>query len=124
MLRGAAKNHADVTVVVDPADYPALLEELQAQDGATRQAFRARLAAKAFAHTACYDALVSDWLGRQNGLEPFPPQLGVGLTRTATLRYGENPHQRAAFYRNAQPAPDTIAGARFAQGKELSFNNI
>ena len=124
MLRGAAKNHADVTVVVDPADYAALLEELQAQGGATRQAFRARLAAKAFAHTACYDALVSDWLGRQNGVEPFPPQLGVGLTRTATLRYGENPHQRAAFYRNAQPNPDTIAGARFAQGKELSFNNI
>src|SRR5690606_1965035 len=124
MLRGAAKNHADVTVAVDPADHAALPEELQAPGGATRPDLPARLAAKAFAHTACYDALVSDWLGRQNGVEPFPPQLGVGLTRTATLRYGENPHQRAAFYRNAQPAPDTIAGARFAQGKELSFNNI
>src|SRR5690606_20203870 len=76
------------------------------------------------AHTACYDALVADWLGRQNGVEAFPPQLGVGLSRIATLRYGENPHQRAAFYRNAQAAPDSIAGARFAQGKELSFNNI
>ncbi len=124
MLRGAAKNHADVTVVVDPADYPALLGELEAHAGATRQAFRARLAAKAFAHTACYDSLVADWLGRQNEVESFPPQLGVGLTRSATLRYGENPHQRAAFYRQARPAPDTIAGARFAQGKELSFNNI
>src|SRR5690606_24428035 len=87
MLRGAAKNHADVTVVVDPADYPALLEELQAHAGATRQAFRARLAAKAFAHTACYDSLVADWLGRQNDVESFPAELGVGLTRSATLRY-------------------------------------
>jgi phosphoribosylaminoimidazolecarboxamide formyltransferase/IMP cyclohydrolase len=124
MLRGAAKNHADVTVVVDPADYAALLEELEANNGATRQAFRSRLAAKAFAHTACYDSLVSEWLGRRNGVEEFPQELGVGLARIAPLRYGENPHQRAAFYRNAQPAPDTIAGARIAQGKELSFNNI
>ncbi len=124
MLRGAAKNHADVTVVVDPADYPALLEEISAHGGATTQAFRARLAAKAFAHTACYDSLVSDWLRRQNGVDGFPAELGVGLTRIATLRYGENPHQQAAFYRHAQPAPDSIAGARFAQGKELSFNNI
>jgi phosphoribosylaminoimidazolecarboxamide formyltransferase/IMP cyclohydrolase len=124
MLRGAAKNHADVTVVVDPADYPALLEELAAHNGATSHAFRARLAAKAFAHTACYDALVSDWLRQQNRIEGFPAELGVGLTRIATLRYGENPHQRAAFYRTAQPAPDSIAGARIVQGKELSFNNI
>ncbi len=124
MLRGAAKNHADVTVVVDPADYAALVAELAANDGATRQAFRSQLAAKAFAHTACYDALVSEWLGNQNRGEPFPAQLGVGLTRIATLRYGENPHQQAAFYRSAQAAPDSIAGARFAQGKELSFNNI
>jgi phosphoribosylaminoimidazolecarboxamide formyltransferase/IMP cyclohydrolase len=105
MLRGAAKNHADVTVVVDPADYAALLEELEANNGATRQAFRSRLAAKAFAHTACYDSLVSEWLGRRNGVEEFPQELGVGLARIAPLRYGENPHQRAAFYRNAHPAP-------------------
>jgi phosphoribosylaminoimidazolecarboxamide formyltransferase/IMP cyclohydrolase len=124
MLRGAAKNHADVTVVVDPGDYTALLEELQAHEGATGQAFRSRLAAKAFAHTACYDALVAEWLGSQNGAEPFPVQLGVGLSRIATLRYGENPHQQAAFYRSPHAAPDSIAGARFAQGKELSFNNI
>jgi phosphoribosylaminoimidazolecarboxamide formyltransferase/IMP cyclohydrolase len=126
MLRGAAKNHADVTVVVDPDDYALLLAELAAGGGATRQEFRARLAAKAFAHTAGYDALVADWLGRQQAAttEPFPAQLNLAMTRIATLRYGENPHQRAAFYRAAQAAPDSIAGARFAQGKELSFNNI
>jgi phosphoribosylaminoimidazolecarboxamide formyltransferase / IMP cyclohydrolase len=126
MLRGAAKNHADVTVVVDPGDYATLEAELAAQDGATSLAFRARLAAKAFAHTASYDSLVADWLGRQQNVtaDPFPAQLGVGLTRIAALRYGENPHQRAAFYRGSHVAPDSIAGARFAQGKELSFNNI
>jgi phosphoribosylaminoimidazolecarboxamide formyltransferase/IMP cyclohydrolase len=124
MLRGAAKNHADVSVVVDPADYAALLEELAATGGGTRLAFRSRLAAKAYAHTAVYDSLVAEWLGRQHGVGAFPPQLGVGLTRIASLRYGENPHQQAAFYRSGVAAPDTIAGARFAQGKELSFNNI
>ena len=126
MLRGAAKNHADVTVVVDPADYGALLDELQSAAGATRFAFRARLAAKAFAHTASYDALVADYLARQHAVtaDPFPAELGLGLTRIAALRYGENPHQRAAFYRHPGAAPDSIAMARFAQGKELSFNNI
>jgi phosphoribosylaminoimidazolecarboxamide formyltransferase/IMP cyclohydrolase len=126
MLRGAAKNHADVTVVVDPADYPGLLAELQAADGATRFPFRARLAAKAFAHTATYDSLVADYLARQHQVagDPFPAQLGIGLTRIAPLRYGENPHQRAAFYRTPGTPADSIAGSSFAQGKELSFNNI
>jgi phosphoribosylaminoimidazolecarboxamide formyltransferase / IMP cyclohydrolase len=126
MLRGAAKNHADVTVVVDPADYPGLLAELNAHEGATRFEYRARLAAKAFAHTATYDALVADYLMRQHPVpaDPFPVNLGLGVTRIAALRYGENPHQRAAFYRNPDAPPDSIAGARFAQGKELSFNNI
>ena len=126
MLRGAAKNHNDVAVVVDPADYDELLAELAQGNGATRFPFRARLAAKAFAHTASYDSLVADYLAREHGAatDPFPPQLGIGLTRIAKLRYGENPHQRAAFYRSPGAAPDSIAGARFAQGKELSFNNI
>jgi phosphoribosylaminoimidazolecarboxamide formyltransferase/IMP cyclohydrolase len=126
MLRGAAKNHADVTVVVDPSDYPELLAELQNNQGGTRFAFRARLAAKAFSHTACYDSLVADYLTRQHAVptDPFPEQLGIGLARVASLRYGENPHQRAAFYRAPGTTPDSIAGARFAQGKELSFNNI
>ncbi len=126
MLRGAAKNHADVTVVVDPADYPGLLAELNANEGATRFEYRARLAAKAFAHTATYDALVADYLMRQHPVpaDPFPVNLGLGVARIAALRYGENPHQRAAFYRNPDAPADSIAGARFAQGKELSFNNI
>ena len=125
MLRGAAKNHADVTVVVDPADYPELLAALAANAGATRFALRARLAAKAFAHTAGYDALVADYLARQHEVnDPFPQQLGIALNRIAKLRYGENPHQRAAFYRTYGAAPDSIANASFAQGKELSFNNI
>jgi phosphoribosylaminoimidazolecarboxamide formyltransferase/IMP cyclohydrolase len=126
MLRGAAKNHADVTVIVDPADYAELLTTLDAGNGATRFEFRARLAAKAFAHTAVYDSLVADYLARQHtaAIDPFPAQLGVGLTRIANLRYGENPHQRAAFYRTFSAASDSIAGAHFAQGKELSFNNI
>ncbi len=126
MLRGAAKNHADVTVVVDPADYPGLLAELNANEGMTRFEYRARLAAKAFAHTATYDALVADYLMRQHPIaaDPFPVNLGLGLTRIAALRYGENPHQRAAFYRSPGAPADSIAAARFAQGKELSFNNI
>jgi phosphoribosylaminoimidazolecarboxamide formyltransferase/IMP cyclohydrolase len=126
MLRGAAKNHADVAVVVDPADYPELLATLALGAGTTGFAFRARLAAKAFAHTAAYDALVADYLSRsqQDKSEAFPQQLGIALTRVATLRYGENPHQQAAFYRSAGAASDCIAGARLVQGKELSFNNI
>ncbi len=126
MLRGAAKNHADVTVVVDPADYARLLSALQQGNGATSFALRASLAAKAFAHTASYDALVADYLAREHGAvtDPFPAQLGIGLTRIARLRYGENPHQQAAFYRSPGAASDSIASARFAQGKELSFNNI
>jgi phosphoribosylaminoimidazolecarboxamide formyltransferase/IMP cyclohydrolase len=126
MLRGAAKNHQDVAVVVDPADYDELLATLAANAGATGFALRARLAAKAFAHTAAYDALVADYLARQHKSEnvPFPPQLNIALARIATLRYGENPHQQAAFYRTPAAAPDSIANARFAQGKELSFNNI
>jgi phosphoribosylaminoimidazolecarboxamide formyltransferase / IMP cyclohydrolase len=125
MLRGAAKNHADVTVVVDPADYTELLAALRQGNGATSFALRARLAAKAYAHTASYDSLVADYLAREYGGEadPFPAQLGIGLSRIAMLRYGENPHQRAAFYRRTGSA-DGIASARFAQGKELSFNNI
>jgi phosphoribosylaminoimidazolecarboxamide formyltransferase / IMP cyclohydrolase len=126
MLRGAAKNHADVAVVVDPADYAELLATLAADGGATSFALRAKLAAKAFAHTAAYDALVADYLARQHqvNVDPFPQQLDIALTRIATLRYGENPHQRAAFYRAPGATADCIASARFAQGKELSFNNI
>jgi phosphoribosylaminoimidazolecarboxamide formyltransferase / IMP cyclohydrolase len=125
MLRGAAKNHAFVTAVVDPADYPRLLAELEAHDGHTRLALRASLAASAFAHTARYDTMVSQWLMRQ---QPdgalFPPTLPLVFERTQVLRYGENPHQQAAFYRPAAVAPSGLAAAHALQGKELSFNNI
>jgi phosphoribosylaminoimidazolecarboxamide formyltransferase/IMP cyclohydrolase len=127
MLRGAAKNHADVTVVVDPADYAELGRELDAHGGATTRAFRERLAAKAFGHTASYDALVAAWLRQHTGAaraaEPFPVHLTLRAERVQTLRYGENPHQRAAFYRDPAAAGG-ITAARFLQGKELSFNNI
>jgi phosphoribosylaminoimidazolecarboxamide formyltransferase / IMP cyclohydrolase len=126
MLRGAAKNHEFVTVVVDPADYPRLLAELEAHDGHTSFALRAALAATAYAHTAQYDTMVSQWLMTPHHIEPttFPPTLPLVFTKLQDLRYGENPHQRAAFYRPAGAAPTGIAAARALQGKELSFNNI
>jgi len=137
MLRAAAKNHADVTVVVDPADYATVLAELEAS-GDTSIDTRSRLAAKAYAHTAEYDGCVASYLQRaqQPSLERFPERLPLVLTRVQELRYGENPHQRAAFYRTSgtAAAPGTagasgarggsLATARMLQGKELSFNNI
>jgi len=130
MLRGAAKNHDAVTVLVDPADYAPLLAELQAAGGSSF-ATRQRLAAKAFAHTAGYDARVAAYLQQtqQPPAELFAPELLLPFTRINTLRYGENPHQRAAFYRDGQAGSDqgneaNIANAHMAQGRELSFNNI
>jgi phosphoribosylaminoimidazolecarboxamide formyltransferase / IMP cyclohydrolase len=153
MLRAAAKNHADVTVVVDPADYAAVLAELDTT-GETSIDTRSRLAAKAFAHTAAYDTTVANYLMQQEQLpiERFPPRLPLvfdligelrygenphqraAFYRTlpsrmvfdliGELRYGENPHQRAAFYRTLPSRTDTVAGAQVLQGKELSYNNI
>jgi phosphoribosylaminoimidazolecarboxamide formyltransferase/IMP cyclohydrolase len=131
MLRAAAKNHADVTVLVDPADYATVLAELEAS-GDTSIDTRSRLAAKAYAHTAEYDACVSAYLQRaqQPALERFPERLPLVLTRVQELRYGENPHQQAAFYRTSGAAGaagargGSLATARMLQGKELSFNNI
>ncbi len=126
MLRAAAKNHADVLVVVDPADYGALLTELDAHQGGSELATRARLAAKAFAHTAAYDTMVAAYLaGRQAGAAaPFPATLPLVYRKLTDLRYGENPHQRAAFYRESAARGAGIATARMLQGKELSYNNI
>jgi phosphoribosylaminoimidazolecarboxamide formyltransferase / IMP cyclohydrolase len=126
MVRGAAKNHEFVTVVVDPADYPRLLAELAAHDGHTRFALRASLAASAYAHTARYDTMVSQWLMRQHPVETaiFPPTLPLVFEKAQALRYGENPHQQAAFYRPAGVAATGLAAAHALQGKELSFNNI
>jgi len=125
MLRAAAKNHADVTVVVDPADYATILAELEAS-GMTSIDTRSRLAAKAFAHTAGYDTTVSDYLLRKQQLpiERFPERLPLVFDRIQELRYGENPHQRAAFYRSPGARGGSVGTAQVLQGKELSFNNI
>jgi len=122
MLRAAAKNHARVTVLVDPADYAATVEELRA--GGTCEATRRRLAAKAFGHTAGYDALVSAWLRRQQADSGFPDSFVAGFRKKQDLRYGENPHQAAAFYADPLAAASTVTAARQLQGKELSYNNI
>jgi phosphoribosylaminoimidazolecarboxamide formyltransferase/IMP cyclohydrolase len=126
MLRAAAKNHAAVLVVVDPADYGTLLAELQAHGGGSELATRARFAAKAFAHTAAYDTAVAAYLAVQQPQVPaqFPQTLPLICEKIQDLRYGENPHQRAAFYRDAASAGAGIATARVIQGKELSYNNI
>ena len=126
MVRAAAKNHAAVAVAVDPADYALVLKELARENGATTLAMRAHLAAKAFAHTAYYDALVAHFLvGREEDQgEAFPTLLPLVFERVQSLRYGENPHQRAAFYRDPASSGATVTNARVLQGKELSFNNI
>ena len=126
MLRAAAKNHAHVAALVDPADYAPLIEALRGEGGTTL-ALRQRLAAKAYAHTARYDGLIADWLGAQvehaHG-EPFAPTLHLALRRAYSLRYGENPHQAGALYLEAGAAPGVAATARVLGGKELSYNNL
>jgi phosphoribosylaminoimidazolecarboxamide formyltransferase/IMP cyclohydrolase len=122
MLRAAAKNHERVTVVVDPADYAAVLEECRT--GAVVEATRRKLAAKTFAHTAQYDAAVSAWLRRQQGDAAWPDSLALGFVKKQDLRYGENPHQSAAFYADPLARDAGIASAAQLQGKGLSFNNI
>ena len=125
MICGAAKNHEDVAVVVDVADYPALIEELERNGGATGLAFRRRMAQKAYGRTAAYDAAISNWLAEEIQ-EPAPKwrAFGGALHQSfGALRYGENPHQRASLYLTAEPRPG-VATARQVQGKELSYNNI
>lgn len=121
MIRSAAKNHADVAVVTDPAQYPALLAALAAHEGATPYALRQELAQAAYAHTAAYDAMIASWFAQQRG-EGFPPLLTVTAKRRQVLRYGENPQQHAAYYVNDPDAP--LARASQLQGKELSYNNL
>jgi phosphoribosylaminoimidazolecarboxamide formyltransferase/IMP cyclohydrolase len=151
MLRAAAKNHESVAVAVDPADYDALLAELAAHGGCTTAPMRSRLAAKVFAHTARYDTMVASYLatnaawsgverplgqaeGRGTGTEPrnrqecaaerFPATLPLVFDKVQDLRYGENPHQQAALYREPLASEPCVATARLLQGKDLSFNNI
>jgi len=126
MLRAAAKNHEFVAAVVDPADYPRLLAELGEHDGATTLAMRSSLAAKAFAHTARYDTMVAGFLAAQHHAtaERFPATLPLVWQKLQDLRYGENPHQSAAFYRDPALRGVSVATAQMLQGKDLSFNNI
>lgn len=122
MIRAASKNHTFVTVVVDPDDYAELINELKTHHGASTLDFRKRLAAKAYARTGSYDAAISDWFAAQLG-ETFPNRKVLAGTRKQVLRYGENPHQEAAFYASSEDRPG-IATATQLQGKELSFNNL
>ncbi len=122
MIRAAAKNHRFVTVVTDPADYGALLDQMRAQDGATGMAFRQKLALTAYAKTAAYDTAVSTWLAGEVK-EPTPRYRSFAGRLAQPLRYGENPHQAAAFYTDGSRRPG-VATARQWQGKDLSYNNI
>jgi phosphoribosylaminoimidazolecarboxamide formyltransferase/IMP cyclohydrolase len=122
LIRAAAKNHAFVTVVVDPGDYPQVQTEMEANGGATTNDFRTRLAAKAYARTGAYDGAISTWFADQLG-ETFPARAVFAGELKHTLRYGENPHQEAAFYTGGGGRPG-IATAKQLQGKELSFNNL
>ncbi len=122
LIRAAAKNHDDVVVVTDPEQYAEVMAEMAAHGGATTAALRRRLAAAAFARTGSYDAAISTWF-RNEIDEPFPPRLALGARLKQTLRYGENPHQVAAFYVTGEPRPG-VATAEQVQGKELSYNNI
>jgi len=127
LLRAAAKNYPDVTVVVDAADYPRILAEMNDRGGVVSDATRFDLAVKAFEHTARYDGAISNYLGQstgEEGADGFPRTLSMQFQRSQAMRYGENPHQKAAFYVERDIAEVCIATARQIQGKELSYNNI
>jgi len=127
MVRAAAKNHAFVAVVTDPADYEPIIAKMKANKGRLGLEERYALAAKAFSHTAEYDGMISNWLtARAPGGEAraFPDRFNLQVRLAQTLRYGENPHQAAAFYVERDPPPGTLANFRQLQGKELSYNNI
>ncbi len=127
MVRSAAKNHAHVAVVTDPADYAAILHEIQSSNGAVGAPMRFALAQKAFSHTAAYDGAISNYLtalGSDGRRADFPQRLNLNFELAQTLRYGENPHQNAAFYRDLEPAAGSLARYMQLQGKELSYNNI
>ncbi|ANB60427.1 bifunctional phosphoribosylaminoimidazolecarboxamide formyltransferase/IMP cyclohydrolase [Anoxybacteroides amylolyticum] len=122
MLRAAAKNHEHVTVIVDPSDYETVLQELK-ETGTVSREMKLKLAAKVFRHTAAYDAMIAEYLTNQAG-ESYPETLTVTFTKKQDLRYGENPHQRAAFYEKPLGSRFSIAAAKQLHGKELSYNNI
>lgn len=122
MLRSAAKNHKDVAVICDPADYAAVVEELKAE-GVVSYDTKYRLALKVFQHTAAYDAMISQYLREQIDA-PLPDNVTLTFEKLQDLRYGENPHQKATYYKEIQPFEGSLATAEQLHGKELSFNNI
>jgi len=124
MVRSAAKNHEFVAIVTDPADYGALLGELDANDGKTSLGLRRRFAAKAYALTAAYDSMISQWFAYADRGERFPASWSFSAKLKMPLRYGENPHQKAALYIPTGPFASGIAQASQVQGKELSYNNL
>ena len=126
MVRAAAKNHADVTIVVNNSDYSAVLNELAENDGSTSLETRFDLAIKAYEHTAAYDSAVANYFGRlvATGSDKFPRTYNLNFSKRQEMRYGENPHQAAAFYTEPNPDLGTIATSTQLQGKELSYNNI
>ena len=127
MVRAAAKNHAFVAVVTDPADYAGVLKEMKAEGGRLKEETRYQLAAKAFSHTAEYDGMISSWLTARSAegtAREFPDRLNLQFRLSQTLRYGENPHQSAAYYVERDPPRGTLSGFVQLQGKELSYNNI
>ncbi len=123
MVRSAAKNHESVAIVTDPADYARLIAEMAEKAGATSYDFRRLLAAKAYAATAAYDAMIATWFATVDQGQALPDTLAIGAKRATTLRYGENPHQSAALYLPTTPGANGIAQATQIQGKELSYNN-
>ncbi|MFC6634447.1 bifunctional phosphoribosylaminoimidazolecarboxamide formyltransferase/IMP cyclohydrolase [Microbulbifer taiwanensis] len=126
MVRAAAKNHKDVAIVVNASDYDGIIEEMKAGDGTLAHASRFDLAVKAFEHTAGYDGAIANYLGaiKDGEKQPFPRTFNSQFEKKLDLRYGENPHQKSAFYVEANPAEASIATAEQLQGKELSYNNI
>jgi len=127
MIRAAAKNHKDVTIVVDASDYGRVLEEMKANDGATTYPTRFDLAVKTYEHTARYDGMIANHLGKLvSGPEKtdFPRTFNLQVQQVQTMRYGENPHQKAAFFVEKNAPAGSISTARQLQGKELSYNNI
>jgi len=121
MVRAAAKNFESVGVVVDPARYGSVIEEIDREGGLTRET-RIELAAAAFAHTAAYDAAVASWFAEQQAGDGLPGYVGLAYDKVTDLRYGENPHQRGALYRESA-GPGPLGGAQVLQGKDMSFNN-
>jgi phosphoribosylaminoimidazolecarboxamide formyltransferase / IMP cyclohydrolase len=126
MVRAAAKNHRFVNIVVNASDYAGIIAEMKSQDGATAMATRFNLAIKAYEHTAAYDGAIANHFGKlvPGGSENFPRTFNTQFNKVQEMRYGENPHQKAAFYIESNPAEAGIATARQIQGKELSYNNV